>query len=234
MDGEPELRICSCGAEFMARDFMMDGRVVFAAKWCAACLAKAEMEAAAREAEDRKKERLFWWKEKCPPLYQNTNLADPRLPREAIAQIEAWQDMGDGAGLSLRGASGRGKTRLAFVLGQRLFMAGSSVECVSATRLAHLCVESYDDDNRIKNSAREKLRSIRSTRYLILDDLGKQKFTERAETELYDLIEHRTSHLLPTIWTANVSSDDFSEMMSADRGVPIIRRLAEFSKVINL
>jgi len=78
------------------------------------------------------------------------------------------------------------------------------VEAITATRLAQLCVDSYDDSDRVKNAAREKLRSIRSCRYLILDDLGKQKFTDRAETELYDLIETRTSHLRPTIWTANM------------------------------
>lgn len=232
MDGEP--RICECGAEFLAKDFAMEGKVVFAAKWCEACVQRNDAESKAREVEKRANERAQKWDEKCPPLYRNTNLADPRIDRLAIAQIEQWQDAEDGVGLALRGPSGRGKTRLAFVLGRRLFMAGNSVECITATRLAHLCIESYDDNDRIKNAAREKLRSIRSARYLILDDLGKQKFTERAETELYDLIEHRTSHLLPTIWTANVSSDDFADMMSEDRGVPIIRRLSEFSTVINL
>lgn len=234
MDGETKMRTCRCGAEFEARDFLMDGRVIFTSKLCQTCVDDCAKEAEREHAETKRRDKEESWKEKCPPLYRTTNLDDPRLSPVAVAAIGSWEDQGDGVGLAIRGVSGRGKTRLAFVLAKRLYMAGNSVEAITATRLAHLCVESYDDSDRIKNSAREKLRAIRACRYLVLDDLGKQKFTDRAETELYDLIETRTSNLLPTIWTANVSSDEFAQMMSEDRGAPIIRRLSEFSTVINL
>jgi NitT/TauT family transport system ATP-binding protein len=68
---------------------------------------------------------------------------------------------------------------------------------------------------------------------LLLDDLGKQKMTERAELELFDLLEHRSSHELPIIWTANAAKGDLRKMLSSDRGEPILRRLSEFTKIIN-
>jgi DNA replication protein DnaC len=233
MDGKPQ-KCLGCETLFEAINTEIDGRVFFTRRFCDACCEKQDQDNREREAKERIELREKAWKEICPPLYQKTDLSHPGIAREAVNLILNWKDENNGIGLSIRGTSGRGKTRLAFVLGKRLYMEGMTVEAITATRLAQLCVDSYDDSDRVKNAAREKLRSIRSCRYLILDDLGKQKFTDRAETELYDLIETRTSHLRPTIWTANMSSDDFARMMSEDRGVPIIRRLSEFSTVLSV
>jgi DNA replication protein DnaC len=233
MDGEKS-NCKKCGEEFDTSELKMAGKTFFQRRFCDACSKKNDDDFAELMRMQEVAQREQRWKDICPPLYQKTNLDHPGLSQDAVEAIRDWRDEGNGVGLSIRGTSGRGKTRLAFVLGKRLHMAGMSVDAITATRLAQLCVDSYDDSDRVKNGAREKLRSIRSCRYLILDDLGKQKFTDRAETELYDLIETRTSHLRPTIWTANMSSDEFAQMMSEDRGVPIIRRLSEFSTVLSV
>ena len=68
----------------------------------------------------------------------------------------------------------------------------------------------------------------------MIDDLGKGKMTDRAEAELYDLLEFRSSHKLPIIWTSNSDARGLLSMFSADRGDAIIRRLAEFSNIIKL
>jgi hypothetical protein len=57
--------------------------------------------------------------------------------------------------------------------------------------------------------------------------------TERSELELFDLLEHRSSHELPIIWTANAAKGDLRKMLSSDRGEPILRRLSEFTNIIN-
>jgi DNA replication protein DnaC len=67
---------------------------------------------------------------------------------------------------------------------------------------------------------------------LLLDDLGKAKMTERSELELFDLLEHRSSHALPIFWTANAEKGALKQMLSPDRGEPILRRLSEFTKII--
>ena len=43
----------------------------------------------------------------------------------------------------------------------------------------------------------------------MLDDLGKEKRTEWTEQILFDVINHRYEHLLPTIVTTNISPKDF-------------------------
>jgi DNA replication protein DnaC len=67
---------------------------------------------------------------------------------------------------------------------------------------------------------------------LILDDFGKNKFSERVEAEIFDLVEYRTSHELPLFITTNETPDTLKARMSADRGEPLLRRLFEFCDVI--
>jgi DNA replication protein DnaC len=56
--------------------------------------------------------------------------------------------------------------------------------------------------------------------------------TERGETELYDVLEHRTTNLKPTIITTNASGEQLKKMLSDDRRQPILRRIADFSQII--
>ena len=67
---------------------------------------------------------------------------------------------------------------------------------------------------------------------MLIDDLGKQKMTERAEVELYDVLEHRTNNLKPTIITTNATYLQLTKMLSEDRGQPIIRRIRDFSTIV--
>jgi DNA replication protein DnaC len=67
---------------------------------------------------------------------------------------------------------------------------------------------------------------------LLIDDLGKQKMTERAETELYDVLEHRTNNLKPTLVTTNATGQQLARMLSEDRRQPIIRRIKDFSTIV--
>jgi len=56
--------------------------------------------------------------------------------------------------------------------------------------------------------------------------------TERGETELYDVLEHRTNNLKPTIVTTNATYDQLRKMLSEDRCQPIIRRIKDFSTIL--
>ena len=85
-----------------------------------------------------------------------------------------------------------------------------------------------DDD------ARDRISAAKRTEILFLDDIGKEKYTERVESEFYDLIETRTSNLRPTLWTTNASASQLSAMMSADRGEPVLRRLKEFTEIVTV
>jgi DNA replication protein DnaC len=165
----------------------------------------------------------------CPPLYRES---DPkRIPAAFLREIEAWQYNPVGTGLI--GPAGCGKTRAAWILLKRLHFSGIRVFGITATGFAKACADQWHDNNQAKSMAEDTLTRCRRTKVLLLDDLGKNKMTERAELELFDLLEHRSSHELPIIWTANAAKGDLRKMLSSDRGEPILRRLSEFTNIIN-
>lgn len=164
----------------------------------------------------------------CPPLYRESDTQ--RIPAAFLRECEAWEV--SPMGLGFVGIAGTGKTRAAWMLLKRLHFSGVRVFGITATAFAKACADQWHDDPQAKNMAEDTLTRCRRTKVLLLDDLGKNKMTERAELELFDLLEHRTSHELPVIWTANAGRETLKQMLSSDRGEPILRRLAEFTKVV--
>ena len=185
---------------------------------------KLQQEQAAEEQERRQEA----FHAICPPLYRES---DPkRIPAAFLREIEAWEY--NPVGLGFVGVAGTCKTRAAWMLLKRLHFSGVRVYGITATGFAKACADQWHDDPQAKALAEDTLTRCRRTKVLLLDDLGKNKFTERSELELFDLLEHRTSHELPILWTANAQGDAFEQMLSPDRGEPILRRLSEFTKVV--
>ena len=186
---------------------------------------KLQQEQAAEEQERRQEA----FNALCPPLYRQS---DPeRIPAAFLRECEAWQY--NPVGIGLVGPAGCGKTRAAWLLLKRLHLSGLRVYAVTSTAFAKACADQWHDNAQAKALAEDTLTRCRRTKVLLLDDLGKQKMTERSELELFDLLEHRSSHELPIIWTANAAKGDLRKMLSSDRGEPILRRISEFTKIIN-
>jgi len=166
----------------------------------------------------------------CPPLYLES---DPdRLPAQFREACDKW--VYGPKGIGMVGPAGSGKTRCAWTILRRENFAGRTVFGVTSTQLAAAAANQWHDDNRVKALAESTLRRCHTTKILLLDDLGKQKFSDRAELELFDILDHRSSHHLPVIWTANADGRQLKAMLSPDRGDPILRRLTEFADIIKL
>ncbi len=215
-----------CDTLITRTPIMYEGRELFSncAAVCDTCSGKL---VAAREEELREL-RGESWTQICPPLYRNTDpeklAIDPMIMREVLS----WQVSPKGIGLV--GESGRGKTRLLYLLLNKLYEAKHRVHATTAKRFENCCHRMFDKEN----EARDAIAECKSTSILFIDDIGKEKYTERVESEFYDLIETRTSYLRPILWTANYGGEQLTKMMGADRGTPIVRRLREFSTVFSV
>lgn len=214
-----------CGGSFDYEPQVLEGRELFKPTACEVCL--SEMDDKARgEAMRLKNEALVnSWNEICPPLFQDTD--ETRIPNGFRTAIRDWRY--NSKGLAFVGHAGLCKTRAAFELLKRMHFAGKWCEAVSSTKFARLCVDQFHNDADRKARAAARIDAIRGCELLFIDDLGKEKVTDRNETELFDILDHRTTYKLPTIWTAN-SEAAFSEGRSDNRAEPTMRRLAEFSE----
>lgn len=218
-----------CWKPITVRTLSIWGRPMRFEVHCDECAKKAEERALQDEEQRKAKRREEEFLRVCPPIYQES---DPSRLLPVFKQaVEAWRY--GPLGLGFIGQAGTGKTRCAWMLLKRMSLEGRRIFGLSATQFARAAAGQWQEEAEARREAIDVLGRCRGVSVLLLDDLGKQKMTERVELELFDVLEWRTSHAKPTIWTANASPAALKQMMSADRGEPILRRLMEFSEVIN-
>lgn len=161
----------------------------------------------------------------CPPLYRDTDPLKLPCNPEVTKLVLGW--VYGPKGLVLHGATGRGKTRLAYLLVRRLVLDGHSVSAFDPLSFAHRVGETFGE-----YQGERFIREQQRVDVLMLDDLGKAKLTERAEAELFGLVEHRIAHFKPLIVTTNFVGDKLSDKLSEDRATPLVRRLREFNECL--
>ena len=225
-------QVCqTCGVEFEYEPIILYGRERFPVRHCLPCrLAETARLRREREAE-RRRHLEAAWEAICPPAYRDTDPAHPELNRRLLDGLLRYRPCGRGIGLY--GPTGRGKTRMMYLLLKKLHFDGYRVHACSAPLLSQSIARQWGED-READHARYILRQCYAAEILFLDDVGKQRFTSAAESEFYTLIETRTSQLRPILWTANATGSALAAMMSPDRGEPIVRRLEEFCEVLGV
>lgn len=217
-----------CGQPFAYEPTFFNEREIFPPTLCPPCEAAMDNEEDKKLEESRLKLRRSRWESLCPTEYQGTDIF--RLPKHYQVGIRSWRY--GAKGIAFVGEPGIGKTRAAFEVLHHEHFRDRRCHAIRATRFGACALEKFDNDSRTKGRARDELHQCHAAEVLFIDDLGKGKFTDRAEEELYDTLEIRTSRRLPTIWTANSMGDDLLSKFSADRGAAIIRRLVDFSDIL--
>jgi len=209
---------------------MFNGRQLFAQTICHDCIEKrlAENEKTRYQELLNAKNNEFW--AEVPKMYAETDKS--RLQTVLVAAIDGFACGSRGVGII--GKSGAGKTRTAVAILHKAHMAGKSICFLKATKLTIVAQARFNDDDQVKHAAEIRIRRAYSSQVLLLDDLGKGRLPNSAEELLYDIVDERSERGLPIIWTSNAGSKELKEMFSSDRGIPILRRLAEFSDIINL
>ena len=171
-----------------------------------------------------------------PPLYRNSN--DDTI-RESLKfpqnfdKVIQWKL--NPKGLAIIGKTGSAKTRTLCILIKSLIekdLVGitSSLKVFYAGELERAIISSF-------NKASEYdvlMRKLETCDLLIIDDFGKEKFTERYEVSVFQIFEKRFANLKPIIFTTNYRGEEFKARFSDMANYePFSRRVNEFMERIN-
>lgn len=113
--------------------------------------------------------------------------------------------------LTMVGTVGAGKTYAAVVAAREYKRrTGKAAHFYSFVDLLERYRASYDQDRATETAASIDA-EIRRSGLIVLDDLGKQKSTEWAESQLFRLIDGRWKERRPLVVTTNVPPDQFDQ-----------------------
>lgn len=225
---------CSdCGKPFVRTVLLLAGQK-FGSGRCIPCIETFTAETQSRRTNELRNDRETAWQKVCPASYRDTNPDDPRLSDSAKSITGRWDATRGVRGIGLIGSTGLGKTRCLFLALRRAHDAGRKVTAITHTRFSRIAMDAYSGNAEEKGHARDVLRALARADVLLFDDLGKAPSTERADSEMEGLVEDRTSHGKPILWSANGSGEWLIRRFGDDRGGPTVRRLAEFCDVVTI
>ena len=133
------------------------------------------------------------------PLSQRQNLEEAfRLARNFAREPEGW--------LVFQGDYGCGKTHLAAAIANYRKRAGNPVCFRIVPELLDHLRSTFDPESKVKYD--DIFEMVKTTPLLILDDFGEHNTTPWAQEKLYQIINYRYNHRLPTVVTMFYSLDD--------------------------
>lgn len=179
-----------------------------------------------KQEEQQKAEKYL--EQHRPKIFAETDIGLLPAAQPAIEQVLSWSPK-QNRGLLLHGETGRGKTRLVWLLLEQLIRKGFRPLFFTSDQLSRELGESF-----AKRSHDDTLQRIYNRRILCIDDLGKEKPTQRWEEDLFSIIRERTDQARPTIITTNFVGQGLIERFNdPELAKPLVRRLREFSQLIS-
>lgn len=191
---------------------------------------RREREQAEAEAREEHTARLARFEELCPPAYRHPELVEAmrqNVPARVLRAALEWRPCGLKSGLLLHGETGGFKTTILYQIARRVIVeeGGRRVVLMRGDTLARDAAAAYGDPAKTAAWAER----FRRARWLLIDELFKGSVTPSAMSALFDIIEHRTANLLPTVATSNATSERIAASArdpAAQESVdPILRRI---------
>jgi hypothetical protein len=157
-----------------------------------------------------------------PKAFRDTDR--DRLPPN-LQRALGWKPEGK-KGLLLHGVTGAGKTRTAWEVFNRLWLFDFPDKAVwlPMRKLEGAIEKGFDDHKHGK-----VVDYFCQVPLLALDDLGKERLTARMETDLFAILDERTSNLRTTIITTNYNGTTLLDRFhNKETGEAFLRRLREY------
>lgn len=207
-----------CGEHSRIREYGEDQVPIFDV-FCDACF-----KAWAKDADERY--RRFLPKPPKPETPMPDLFADTDPMRMGELGMIAMHWLPVGKGLLIHGTTRKGKTRTAWYIANRLWNEDKF-------KNKYLFLTMFELEARLvaswgKESWDKTMLHMTHIPFLFLDDLGKEKMTDRMASCLFALVDQRTMHKRPTIITTNLTGETLLERFhDKETGTAFLARLKD-------
>lgn len=170
-----------------------------------------------------------------PAIFKDT---DRTRLHQKVQDILDWKPDGDVTGLLLHGTTGIGKTRGIWEIICRLWKDKTikdrqlDFQFLTMRKLEGMIEKSFED--RQHSNMIDKLISVE---VLVLDDFGKERLTQRMASDLFSIIDERSTARRVTIISTNFNGTsllDRFDNRDKETGVAMIRRFKDYYKIIGI
>lgn len=237
MQQTPTCKPCAtCGGAVPYEPIFIEG-VDFAASFPLLC-DPCELAAAKQEKQAERNERIAKAKailaDVIPPRMRETDISHPEFRAAKWKVVSEAFEASPHTNILLVGPAGLCKSRMLALLCKRVAIRGHRIAWVTAHDFA-LLADRYKNF-KTRFDAQQELSALKFAPYLVMDDLGKQAWTNSIEEIFFALVDHRYSHNLPTWFSANTHPQNMlmEGQFSRDRGAAIVGRILEGATEITL
>lgn len=144
--------------------------------------------------------------------------------RHAFTVMQSWKP-GDEWGVMLQGAPGCGKTHLMLAFAHHWILHGRSIFFKRVSTMFEELRMGYET-----GTYNATMTQLLNHPLLVLDDIGAEKATDWVGEKLFQLLDHRLIHHLPTFFTTNWNATELDSRLHAR----IISRLREMAVLIGV
>lgn len=168
------------------------------------------------------------WNQFCdlyriPPKLKNASLKhNSRMPQKRTETACNWISRPHRS-IVLSGPAGRGKTYLLHCLMKGLCLKGYG-PCDIRYFKGKVLDDRFLEEVKECGSSKHLMQQLQEIQFLFIDDFGIERDSERAEREIYEIIDYRNDWEKPTIISTNISFERSEEVF----GERLASRLREY------
>jgi len=170
-----------------------------------------------------------------PALFRDTEVSRLHL---SIQKAVEWKPEGDKSGLLLHGTTGIGKTRAIWEIIRRQWVEQAkrdrqlAYQFLTMRKIEGMIEKGFDDRQHAK-----MLDGLIELPFLIIDDFGKERLTQRMASDLFAVIDERSTAQRPTIISTNYNGTTLLERFDSrdvETGKALIRRLKDYYQMAGM
>ena len=208
---------CECGGKRVP--LFIDGRTKFPDFFCPSCEHKYTLHG------DPKRGASWAYEPIGIPKEYTLTEAD-RIPCVKMRQVAtSWDGWKNGRSLLLHGTTRLGKTRAAWEVTRRHWKQNYKRQVAMTMRGFERMIE----EGFQRNDHSKRLDDLISVPFLYVDDLGKERTTQRVACDLFAVIDERTINHRPTIITTNFTSSGLlARFDDQELGAALVGRFRDY------